>query len=82
MLEVADLFNIFAVGNLFGTMASVEGPSLGVFLFYDSVELLKAFFMDFNFDVPFLSFVRELVTVIAHDFAFFLLFEVFPVDDE
>ena len=62
-----------------GTVAGMEGRSLGVFLFYDSVELLKAIFMDFDLDVPFLTFVRELVTVIAYDFAFFLLFEVFPV---
>lgn len=60
--------------NLFGTMAGMEGRSLGVFYVYNSVELFKAFFVYFDFDFPFRSFVRKFVTVVAYNFAFLLSF--------
>lgn len=49
-------------------------PFLRGFLFYNSVELFKAFFVYFDFDFPFRSFVRKFVTVVAYNFAFLLSF--------
>ena len=39
---------IFAAEILFGTMANMEGRFLGGGLFYDSIELLKAFCVDLD----------------------------------
>lgn len=73
-MEVKKIVLTLHSENLFGTMAGMEGRSLGVFYVYNSVELFKAFFVYFDFDFPFRSFVRKFVTVVAYNFAFLLSF--------
>ena len=69
----------FAYGKPLWNNGRYGRPFLRGFLFYNSVELFKAFFVYFDFDFPFRSFVRKFVTVVAYNFAFLLSLEILPV---
>ncbi len=78
MVEKKNITN-FAYGKPLWNNGRYGRPFLRGFLFYNSVELFKAFFVYFDFDFPFRSFVRKFVTVVAYNFAFLLSLEILPV---